>query len=780
MQDNIMQNDLIDELSVNFNEYQYAVNTDRAIPSVYDGLKPVAKRIIYCAFEEGYTNNKPHVKCANIVGQTMAHYHPHGDSSIYGALVRLSQPWVMRYPLIDFHGSNGNICGDGPAASRYTEARLSKISEEGLLANIKKNIVDTIPNYDETLDEPVVLPSIFPNLLCNPNSGIGVAMASSWAPHNLRDVAQAIYDYIDGKEPEIIAPDFPTGGIIINGKDCKNIIKNGRGTVKIRGKYETNGSDIVFTEIPYGVTIEKIIEQIGDLADKGELDGVISVNDETNRKGIRIVISCEKTANLQKIINKLFSGTDLQSTFSYNQVGLVGKVPAELKLKDCIKYYLEHNKNCLVKEFNNDLTKSKDRLEIVNGLLIALEDIDNVIKVIKQSESAAAAKSALRKVYFISEEQSKAIVDMKLGRLANMEKIELETEAKELEKTIQYLESVLASEEEQISIIRTRLEEIVKKFGDDRRTEVTDIAEVKEEKEIANVKPEDCVVIMTANDTIKRVSTSSFKVQKRGGKGVKTKEDIILSSIHTNTIDNLLVFTDAGLVYRLIVDDIPNTPKGINIRSLIGIGASEKVAAIYSIQRENSNKFLMYVTKNGIVKKSFLSEYSKVNKKSGTIAIKVKEEDAIIGATLMNEENLIIVTKKGMCIRFDSKQVGATGRNTVGVKGITLGKDDEVVSMEVIREEKDDIAVFTAEGLGKRVRLKDLNVQARAGKGVSLCGKSTSDVMDTAMVNDEDNILISGISNSICISAKELPVLSTAAKGNVVLKGTRLQSVTKV
>ena len=781
MQDNIMQNDLSNELSVNFIEYAYAVNSDRAIPSVYDGLKPVAKRIIYCSYDEGFHNNKPHVKCANIVGQTMAKWHPHGDSSIYGALVRLSQKWVMRYPLIDFHGSNGNICGDGPAASRYTEARLSKIAEEGMLANIKKGVVDTIPNYSETEDEPVVLPALFPNLLCNPNSGIGVAMASSWAPHNLNEVAQAIYDYIDGKEPEIIAPDFPTGGVIINGKDCKNIIKTGRGTVKIRGKYTLEGSDIVFTEIPYGVTVEKIIEQIGELADKGELNGVTSANDESNRKGLRIVIECEKVANLKKILNKLFASTDLQSTFSYNQVALVGKTPTELGLKDCIKYYLEHNKDCLVREFNSDLSKSKDRLEVVSGLLKALEDIDNIIKVIKASASAAAARVALQNTYKFSEAQSKAIVDMKLGRLANLEKVELEDEAKELEKTISYLEGVLSSESAQVQVIRDRLTDLVKKFGDARRTEVTDVVEEKEDKEIANVEPEKCVVVMTEGGLIKRIPTSSFREQKKGGKGIKNKDDIISTIIRTNTIDSLMIFTNTGNMYRLLVDNIPvgnNTTKGVSVRGLINIQPDEEPTIIYSIYRDTKAKYVLFVTKAGVAKKTPLEEYVKTTKKTGVMSLKLREGDTLAAAALVNDEDIVITSKNGMAIRFKSSEVSATGRATIGLKGIDLKKDDEVVSLTVIRDNTDDFAVFTADGYGKRMPLSELTLQKRAGKGNIII--KDKEVVDTAMLNDDDSILAVGVTNSICISAKEVNKGTKVAQGTQIIKGTRLQGVSKV
>ena len=784
MQDSIMQNDLINELSTNFNEYQYAVNTDRAIPSVYDGLKPVAKRILYCAFDEGITSNKPHVKCANIVGQTMGKWHPHGDSSIYGALVRLSQNWVMRYPLIDFHGSNGNICGDGPAAYRYTEARLSKLTEEGLLTNIKNNIVDTVPNYDETEREPVALPALFPNLLCNPNSGIGVAMASSWAPHNLREVAQAIYDYIDGKEPEIPGPDFPTGGIIINAKDCKNIIKTGHGTVKIRGKYEIDGSDIVFTEIPYGTTIENIFSQISELDTKGQLDGVISAIDETNRKGIRIVIRCEKNANISLILTRLFAGTDLQSTFSYNQVALVGKTPTELGLKDCIKYYLEHNKNCLTKEFNNKLIKDKNRLNIVNGLLIALEDIDEVIKVIKKSESAAAARVALQEAYKINEEQSKAIVDMKLGRLAHMEKVELLEEVETLKNDIEYINKVLASDDEQINVIRKRLEELVKKFGDERRTKLEDIVieKTKEEKKIETIPSEDCIVTITESGLIKRVSTSTYKVQKKGGKGIKTADDIIKDVIRTNTTDYLMIFTDKGMMYRLLVNDIPVSARGANVRALVGLSANENPAVIYSIYRGTEENYILFVTKNGICKKSLLSEYSKTSKKTGVAAIKLREGDEIAAAALVKDEDIIIYTKNGIGIRFNSSAIGATSRTTIGVKGITLKTDDEVIGMTVIRDKKDDIGIFTTTGFGRRVKIDEIPVQARAGKGVQINkeSKQGGQLVSIVMLNDEDSILAIGITNSICISAKEITKTSKLSMGTQIIKGTRLQGVSKV
>ena len=384
-----MQNDLINELGTNFIEYAVAVNTDRSIPDAKSGLKPVAKRILWSAFEEGRVFSKPHVKAARIVGDVMGKYHPHGDSSIYGAMVRLSQDWIMRYPLIDWHGNNGNIAGDGPAAARYTEARLSKIAEEGMLAGIKKKNVDFIPNYSEDAEEPITLPTIFPNLLCNPNSGIGVAMACNWLPHNLNEVAQAIYDYMDDKEPMIPGPDFPTGGIIINKNDIPAIMRTGHGSVKVRGCYKIEKNNIVFYEIPYGTTIEGIMTEIGQICDEKGIEGISDIRDESNKKGLRIVIECQKGSNPDGIAQKLYAKTSLQTSISYNQVALVSKTPTELNLKQCLEIYLKHNHECLIKEAEFDLIKAKARLEIVRGLLIALEDIDNVIALIKKSESAS-------------------------------------------------------------------------------------------------------------------------------------------------------------------------------------------------------------------------------------------------------------------------------------------------------------------------------------------------------------------------------------------------------
>ena len=475
-------NELVNELSKNFIEYAVAVNGDRAIPDATSGLKPVARRILWGALDGGYTSSKEYAKCARIVGDVMGKWHPHGDSSIYGALVRLSQPWIMRYPLVDFHGNMGSIAGDGPAAYRYTNARLAKISELGMLNGLKKKNVEFVANYDENDFEPTTLPAIFPNLLCNPNSGIGVAMACNWLPHNLREVAKCIEGFIDGKEFTLPGPDFPTGGIIINKNDIPNIMATGHGSVKVRARYRVEKQNIVFYEIPYGTSIEGLIAEIGKVCDEKEIIGVKDVRDESGKKGLRIVVECEKGSDPESIVLKLFVKTNLQTSISYNQVALVDKVPTELNLKQCIKIYVKHNIECLIKEINYDLEKLEVRKEILNGLLRALEDIDNIIAKIKASESAAAAKEMLIKDYNMTENQAKAVLDMKLAKLAKLEKIEVQKEKDEIIVKIADLHQLLLNEDKQKTEIKNRLNEIVRKYGDDRRTELAQIEMPKEDK----------------------------------------------------------------------------------------------------------------------------------------------------------------------------------------------------------------------------------------------------------------------------------------------------------
>ena len=709
-----------------------------------------------------------------------------GDSSIYGALVRLSQNWVMRYPLIDWHGNNGNIAGDGAAHYRYTESRLSKLAEDGLLANIKKKNVDFMLNYTDTLEEPKTLPSIFPNLLCNPNSGIGVAVSCNWLPHNLKEVAQAIYDYLDGKEPSLPGPDFPTGGIVINKNDIPNIMKTGHGSVKVRGKYKIEKDrNIVFYEIPYGTTIEGLLTEIGKVCDSKDIEGISEIRDESNKKGLRIVIECQKNTNPETIVQKLFHKTNLQTSISYNQVALIDKTPTELNLKQCIEVYVNHNVNCLIKEINFDLDKVKSRLEIVLGLLIALEDIDNIIAMIKSSDNAAAAKQKLIEKYRLTENQAKAILDMKLSKLAKLEKVELENEKKELITKQNELNNLLQNKDLQLKEIRKRLDAIVKKYGDERRTELTQIEIPKEEKEIVEVVSEDCVVIITKTGDVKRIPSKNFKVQRKNGKGIKNEDSAILDTISTNTIDNLMVFTNKGKMYKILVDNLPigtNSSKGTNIRNLINLEPQEEVIAVSSLDRKSENKYVVFITKKGLIKKTYLDEYKSMKKSTGIIAIKLNENDSIANVLLMNEENMIIVTKKGMSIYFETKEINPIGRTSMGVKAIKLNEDDEVITGIPIYNTNLDLAIFTSGGLGKKMKISDFTIQNRAGKGVSIYKNSiTSDnLVGATIVSDDDNILLIGKPNSICISSNDIPLLTKAGMGNIMIKNSKISKIVKL
>lgn len=772
-----MNNDVLHELGTNFIEYAVAVNTDRAIPNATDGLKPVAKRILYGAYDCGFKNEKTHVKCANIVGNVMADWHPHGDSSIYGALVRLSQNWIMRYPLIDFHGSNGNIDGDGPAAYRYTEARLAKIVEDGMLDSIKKNSVDFISNYSETKLEPIELPAIFPNLLCNPNSGIGVAMACNWAPHNLREVAAAINDYIDGKEPMLPGPDFPTGGIVINKSDIPNIMKTGHGSVKIRGKYQIENNNIVFVELPYGTNTENIMKQIGDACDNGKINGIDDIRNESNKKGFRLVIECDKNASANVIINKLFSETDLQTSFSYNQVALVNKTPTELNLKDCIKIYLDYNKNCIVREAVFDIEKTSQKLHIILGLIKALDIIDEVIQTIKKSDSSAIAKEQLKILYGFSDEQAKAILDMKLAKLSKLEKAELEKEKCDLEKLLIKLKDIC---ENPLIELQKRLQIIVNKYGDDRRTELTQIEIQKEEKEIEYVEPEKCVVVMTESGLIKRIPTSSFRKQNRNTKGVKTQDDITHMIIRTNAIDNLMIFTNKGKMYRLLVDNIPvgtNVSQGTNIKTLVPMEPGEEPATIYSIYRETDAKYVLFATKRGLIKRTSLEEYLKTKKKNGIQALKINEDDELVAVSLMKDEEVLVITKQGMSIRFSGSEISVSGRSAAGVKSINLKENDEIIAVLPVRDASDDVAIFSESGLGKRVNLKELTLQKRGGKGLII---SKTPISCATLINDNDKILLMGNKNNLCISGVDIPSTGRTASGNQMIKDNKIISVSKV
>lgn len=775
------QVELTHELGTNFINYAMAVNTDRSIPDATTGLKPVHKRILYCALDDGNTSNKKHVKCANIVGSMLAKWHPHGDTAVYDALVRLAQPWIMRYPLIDFHGNRGNQIGDPPAHYRYTECRLAKISEDGILDGVKKHCVDFVPNFDETREEPVNLPAVFPNLLCNPNSGIGVALACSWAPHNLKEVAAAINDYLDGKEPMLPGPDFPTGGLVLNKDDIPKIMSTGKGTVRIRAKYECDGNDIIFNEIPYGLTVEKVVQELNDLADiDGKLDGVSEIKDETTKKSVRIVLRCKKDANIAKIISTVFAETSLQTSFSYNQVALVDGEPKLLNLKDCIEVYVKHNLSCIVKEYNFNLNKAKARLHIVEGLLKALEDIENIISTIRSSDTTANAKKALQEKYGFSEEQAKAITDMKLGKLASLEKVEIENERAELLSTIENIMEILNSRDKQIAMLRERLDTIVKKYGDDRITELAQIAIEKKQKEPIVVEPKDCVIIITSKNTIKRIDAKSFKPQKRNTTGVKTGSDMIIFSQKTNTQDVLMVFTSKGKMYRLLVDNIPegtNASAGAPLSSLIEFEDGEKPMAFTTLSADNDKKFIFFATKKGIIKKVPLEEYNSL-KRTGVTAIKFKEGDELAAVTFINQEEMMLVTKNGMSIRFAAAGMPISSRTAQGVKGMNVAEDDQVIAALPISNPASYLAIVSIDGLGKRTELKEFTIQNRGGKGLS-CYKNP--IAGAELIVDDGMLLISGDKTSIVVKATELPILNRTSLGNIMLKNSeKVISIAKI
>ena len=789
----ILKTPIIEEVEQSFLDYSLSVITDRAIPSAEDGLKPVVRRILWDMWDKGYKNDKKFVKCAQPVGDTMGRFHPHGDSSIYGALVGISQPWNMRYPLITFHGNNGSRDGDEPAAYRYTECKLSKIGEE-ILRDIKKNTVDWNSAYTEEEEEPVYLPGVIPNLLVNGTTGIAVAMACSFAPHNLNEIMDACIKVLN--EPDVKVkdllnivngPDFPTGGLLINKDELATAYTTGKGRARVRAEYKIetkNGKDsIVYTSIPYKVSKESLIEDIDKLCEEKKIEGIVSIRDESGNGEVRFVVELAKGVSSAPIIAKLFKFTRLEDTYSFNQVALVNKEPRLLNLKQLIEVYLEHQKDVLKRATQFDLEKVKARIHILEGLILALENIDNVIALIKQSNSPSEAVSKLMTTYHLTEIQGKAIVDMKLSRLTKLEKIELETEKQEKVKEAERLESILKNPIPELERI---FNEIKTKYGDSRRTTITQIAEeTKEEKEIAFVEPEKCVVVLTEGGCIKRIPTTSYRTQKRNGKGIKTQDDITNMILRTNTIDSLMIFTDRGKMYRLLVNDIPvgtNVSVGQSIKSLVAMDTDENPAVIYSIYRDTDAKYVFFTTKNGLVKKTTLEEYVKTKKKTGIAAISIKEGDELVSVCLVKDEPMILLTKNGYGIKFSSMEIGATSRATSGVKGITINPDDEVIAALPLRHDTDAIAIISETGLGKKFSSSELPMQKRAGKGL-ICYKptnSTGFVADGALISDEDNILIIGDKSSICVPATEIPELSRASIGNQIIKNNKVKSISKV
>ena len=780
--------DINQELHQNFLDFSYEANSQRAFADARDGLKPGQRACLWEMYSKKYSSNKPHVKSAKISGGVVANWWPHGTTAIYDTFARMSQNWINNIPEVDWHGANGSIQISGEAAAdRYTEARLSKSTEDGLLFNINKHTVPMKLNFSEDDEWPVVFPAIYPRLMVNGCQGIGSTVANVWLPHNLNELTEILEKYVTTGELDFsnLAPDFPTGGIIINSKDVHNIYETGKGKVVLRAKADIKGNTILITEVPYQVYVEPLIDSIKKLMVDNTITDIINIDNKSGKNKLLIEIECEK--NPQGVLFQLYKETDLQKSFSANQFALVGKTPKLLNLKQYFDIFIKHNIECINNEYQYELEKAKDRLEIVNGLLKCLEDIDNIITLIKQSDSAAHAITRLIEKYQITERQAKAIVDMKLGRLAKLERIELETERSELQDKISNCEMIINDENKKQEIFLERIKSFTKKYGFKRRTELTHIEEpkTKEEKEVALVPPEKCVVIMSDGGSLKRIPAASFRAQRRGGKGVKTQDDIPSVTIRTNTVDSLMIFSNKGRMYRLIVNNIPegtNSSRGTPVRALIEMEKDEDVQTIYSIYRDTDAKFVFLVTKKGVVKKVKLEELLETKRAKGLNIISYKDGDSLSVATLIKEEQVLLITKNGQTIRFETKDITPTGRTAMGVKGINIAEDDEVVAVLPIRNTTDDVAVFTNRGYGKRVKLTDITAQNRGGKGVIIYKSSeeNGEVTAAQLVNEEDTVLLVGNRKSICINVNEIPVLARTAIGVILLKDNEISSVSKV
>ena len=768
MEDNIFDKvhdvDLKKTMEDCYIDYAMSVIAARALPDVRDGLKPVQRRVLYSMIELNNGPDKPHRKCARIVGDTMGKYHPHGDSSIYGALVNMAQDWSTRYPLVDGHGNFGSVDGDGAAAMRYTEARLSKISME-MLADINKNTVDFVPNFDETEKEPSVLPSRFPNLLVNGTTGIAVGMATNIPPHNLREVIKAVVKLIDNRIEEdrdttieeilkiVKGPDFPTGAEILGTRGIEEAYRTGRGKIRVRAvtNIETmsNGkSRIVVTELPYMVNKARLIEKIAELVKEKRIDGITYIGDESSREGMRINIELRKDANANVILNQLYKHTQLQDTYGVIMLALVGKEPKILNLLDMLKYYLLHQEDVVTRRTKYDLNKAEERAHILKGLLIALDNIDEVIRIIRGSQSTPEAKQKLMERFGLDDVQAQAIVDMRLRTLTGLEREKLEAEYKALMEQIDYLKGILSDEKKLLGVIKEEITVIADKYGDDRRTSIGfDEFDLSMEDLIPE---EDVVITMTNLGYIKRMTTDNFKSQNRGGKGIKgmqtINEDYIEDLMMTTTHHYIMFFTNTGKVYRLKGYEIPEasrTSRGTAIINLLSLQPGEKITAVIPIKEYEEGKYLFMATKNGLVKKTSIREYANV-KKSGLVAINLRDSDELIEVKYTDDDqDIFLITKYGMCIRFKETDVRATGRASMGVIGMNLTDQDEIVGMQV-QSQGEYLLVVSEKGLGKRTDMDEFTVQNRGGKGVK-CYKitdKTGNVVGAKAVNEDNEVML--------------------------------------
>ena len=804
--DRVQEVDLRKTMETSYIDYAMSVIASRALPDVRDGLKPVQRRILYAMSELNNGPDKPHRKCARIVGDTMGKYHPHGDTSIYGSLVNMAQPWSMRAPLVDGHGNFGSVDGDGAAAMRYTEARLTKISME-MLADIGKNTVEFVPNFDDTEKEPSVLPSRFPNLLVNGTTGIAVGMATNIPPHNLREVIGAVVRIIDNRVEEdrdtdideildiIQAPDFPTGGIIMGRAGTNEAYRTGRGKIITRAvtsieAMHSGKNRIVVTELPYLVNKANLIQKIAELVKNKKIEGITDLRDESDREGMRVVIELRHDANPNVILNQLYKHTQLQDTFGVTMLALVGNQPRIMNLKEILEYYLRHQEDVVTRRTQYDLNKARERDHILQGLLKALDFIDEVVQIIRSSANVQEAKSRLIERFDFDDVQAQAIVDMRLRALTGLERDKIENEHEELLRKIAEYEAILGDRKLLLGVIRREIQEIADKFGEDRLTRIeADSSEIATEDLIPNVNT---VITMSHLGYIKRMTVDNFRVQNRGGRGIKgmntLENDYIEDLLMNKTHDPIMFFTNKGRVYKLKTYRIPEasrTSRGIPLINLIELLPGEKITAVIPILDGNEDENLLMVTRKGIIKKTPMKEFSNI-RKNGLIAVNLREDDELIEVKQTNSASeIFLVTRNGMCIRFDETQVRAMGRSSMGVHGIRLREGDEVVGMQ-LQTQGDSLLFVSENGMGKRTDMAQFKKQNRGGYGV-LCYKitpKTGPIVGVKAVTDEHEVmLINSAGIIIQLAADQFRLMGRMASGVRMMnldEGTRVASIAKV
>lgn len=796
----IIERDIEDEMKTAYIDYAMSVIVSRALPDVRDGLKPVHRRILYTMYEDGLTSDKPYRKSATTVGDVLGRYHPHGDSSVYDAMVRMAQTFSLRYPLIDGHGNFGSIDGDGAAAYRYTEARMSKIAEI-MLTDIEKNTVDFMPNFDDRLQEPTVLPAKIPALLVNGSSGIAVGMATNIPPHNLTEVINGIIKIIDDDNVTdeqlmqiIKGPDFPTGGMILGREAIKQAYTTGKGKITVRAEAEieemSNGKQkIIVTSLPYQVNKAKLIENIANLVKEKRIEGISELRDESDRENaVRIHIGLKKDANARVVLNQLYKNTQMQDTFGVIMLALVDGQPRILTLRQCLDYYIDHRKGVILRRTQFELDKALARAHILEGLKIALDNIDEVINIIRSSYDDA--KERLMERFGLSDIQAQAILDMRLKTLSGLQREKIEEEYNELMKLIAHLREILGSEKLVFEIIKEELTEVKEKYGDERLTKI--VAAEGEFNEEDLIKEEQMVVALTHFGYIKRMPIDTYRSQKRGGKGISgistREEDFVKQIFTTSTHDTVLFFSNKGKLYRLRGYEIPEagrTAKGTAIVNLLSLDADEKISAVIPISDFEDSKYLLMATKNGLIKKTPLQEYNS-SRKTGLLAITLKDDDELIDVRLTDgQDNVVLVTEKGLCITFDEKDVRPVGRSAQGVLGIRLDEDDTVIGMESIISDNKGVTLLaiTENGFGKRTELDEYRVQNRGGRGVITykITPKTGNIVGIRMTKEDDDVML--ITNSgtiIRINVKDVSILGRATQGVTLMRTNENEKVVSI